>query len=550
MDEVAWEAPGVGRWDLDLAHCLGSMTPIMQDVHADSMTSGIRELFATLGMPAETIDTRFVNGYLYGRLRPLLTPDKAAKKAPPALAVKLVFKLHPKMRRRAKRAEVTLETKPWRGVIRDWSGHERADLEAENLALQDIDVTALDDAALVDHLQTVIAATRAGYHRHFVLHGYDLGPIGLLLVSARDWGIGADEIVPALQGASPSTSEPARIVARLRAAVEASGTLPHSLEEVQALSPEASAELDAYLRYRGMQVFSRYDIDGVTLAEVPDVVLATILGGRHAAGADDPDEVARRLRARVPAGERDEFDELLREARFAMDLRDDNGPTTAEWRIGLLRRAMVEAGRRLAARGRITRQDDAFELSADEVGAIFAGAPAPTAEELVARGERRRQLSALTPPAHLGPVEPEPPLAAMPAATGRLLDVVRTVLDLLGSQPRAHDLSGTGIGATSYRGVVRTARSPEEAIARLEPGDVLVVPFTTPAYNAVLPLAGALVTSEGGPLCHAAVLARELGLAAVVGAAGALAQLHDGMEVDVDPVAGEVRVVTRAATPA
>ena len=49
---------------------------------------------------------------------------------------------------------------------------------------------------------------------------------------------------------------------------------------------------------------------------------------------------------------------------------------------------------------------------------------------------------------------------------------------------------------------------------------------------------------KGGPLSHAAVLARELGLAAVVGASGALLELRDGMEVEVDPVAGEVRLVS------
>jgi phosphoenolpyruvate synthase/pyruvate phosphate dikinase len=75
---------------------------------------------------------------------------------------------------------------------------------------------------------------------------------------------------------------------------------------------------------------------------------------------------------------------------------------------------------------------------------------------------------------------------------------------------------------------------------------VLVVPYTTPAYNVVLPLAGAIVTVEGGPLSHAAVLARELGLPAVVGVVGALT-LPDGALVEVDATAGRVSVVDRAA---
>ena len=54
---------------------------------------------------------------------------------------------------------------------------------------------------------------------------------------------------------------------------------------------------------------------------------------------------------------------------------------------------------------------------------------------------------------------------------------------------------------------------------------------------------GAIVTADGGPLSHAAVLARELGIPAVVGARGALTDIPDGALIDVDPVAGEVRVV-------
>jgi pyruvate,water dikinase len=66
---------------------------------------------------------------------------------------------------------------------------------------------------------------------------------------------------------------------------------------------------------------------------------------------------------------------------------------------------------------------------------------------------------------------------------------------------------------------------------------------TSPAFNAVLTIAGAVVTAEGGPLSHAAVLARELGIPAVVGAPGAL-DLTDGATVIVDPQLGTVRVLT------
>ena len=104
-------------------------------------------------------------------------------------------------------------------------------------------------------------------------------------------------------------------------------------------------------------------------------------------------------------------------------------------------------------------------------------------------------------------------------------------------------LKGHGIGTSAYRGRARVALNPEQAIDAMDPGDVLVVRFTTPAYNTVLALAGGLVTADGALLSHAAVMARELGIPAVVGAAGALQHIADGDEIEVDPVAGVVRVV-------
>ena len=91
--------------------------------------------------------------------------------------------------------------------------------------------------------------------------------------------------------------------------------------------------------------------------------------------------------------------------------------------------------------------------------------------------------------------------------------------------------------------VLCRADSPEDAIANLQDGDVLVVPCTTPAYNMVLSMAGAVVTAEGGVLSHAAVLARELGIPAVIGAPKAMTELRDGMIVDIDAAAGEIRIV-------
>jgi pyruvate,water dikinase len=104
-------------------------------------------------------------------------------------------------------------------------------------------------------------------------------------------------------------------------------------------------------------------------------------------------------------------------------------------------------------------------------------------------------------------------------------------------------LVGTGIGSAPITGVARVAENAEEAFDRLVPGEILVTRTTSPAYNMVLTLVGGLVTAEGGPMSHAAVLSRELGIPAVVGAPDAMRLIADGDLVEVDPVAGRVQVV-------
>ena len=70
------------------------------------------------------------------------------------------------------------------------------------------------------------------------------------------------------------------------------------------------------------------------------------------------------------------------------------------------------------------------------------------------------------------------------------------------------------------RGLLGWSIDADEALERCEPGDVVITRFTVPTFNSVLALAGAVVTEQGGLLCHTAVIARELGIAAVVGCVG------------------------------
>lgn len=92
-----------------------------------------------------------------------------------------------------------------------------------------------------------------------------------------------------------------------------------------------------------------------------------------------------------------------------------------------------------------------------------------------------------------------------------------------------------GIGV----GPVRILKSPSE-IAKLHKGDILVASQTNPDYVPAMKKAAAIVTERGGRTSHAAIVSRELGVPAVVGAEGALKLLKDGMIISVDGGKGEV----------
>jgi pyruvate,water dikinase len=105
---------------------------------------------------------------------------------------------------------------------------------------------------------------------------------------------------------------------------------------------------------------------------------------------------------------------------------------------------------------------------------------------------------------------------------------------------RRDELRGTGLGTGTAAGRACVADDPAAAFARFEPGDIVVTAGTCPAWNGILALAGGIVTEEGGPLSHAAVIARELGLPAVIGCPGAVAAIADGAEVVLDLDRGTV----------
>ena len=102
-------------------------------------------------------------------------------------------------------------------------------------------------------------------------------------------------------------------------------------------------------------------------------------------------------------------------------------------------------------------------------------------------------------------------------------------------------VKGLPAGAGRYQGRVRVVRSASD-LHTLRQGEVLVCPITTPAWSVYFSRAAALVTDAGSVLSHAAIIAREHGVPAVVATGNATETLRDGMLVTVDGSTGEVLI--------
>src|SRR5487761_2093513 len=102
--------------------------------------------------------------------------------------------------------------------------------------------------------------------------------------------------------------------------------------------------------------------------------------------------------------------------------------------------------------------------------------------------------------------------------------------------------SGRAIGQKIGQGPVRLVKSVLE-MDRVKPGDVLVTDMTDPDWEPVMKRASAIVTNRGGRTCHAAIIARELGIPAVVGCGDATQRIHEGQEVTVSCAEGDAGYV-------
>lgn len=196
-------------------------------------------------------------------------------------------------------------------------------------------------------------------------------------------------------------------------------------------------------------------------------------------------------------------------------------------RVDMLRQLFREVGRRLVAANRLDAVEDLYYLTLAEVRAALRGEGAADLRALSAQRQVEvARLEAMGEPAEL--ICGTEPVSLAAAA---------------GQDPSV--LHGLGVSGGAVQGIARVVTGTD-ALDLFEPGEILVAPYTDAGWTPYFTLASAVIVETGGLLTHTSVVARELGLTAVVNVRDATSLIKTGDELHLDPNSGCVHIVARA----
>ena len=286
--------------------------------------------------------------------------------------------------------------------------------------------------------------------------------------------------------------------------------------------PTFEADFSAYLaEYGHRETVTPILVTPPTQRDAPDTVLALIkvLAAEPPRPPQDQERVLHKLLQHPllrGSRQRARVTRWVEAARAGMAFREDSHFYFL-MPLPILRRSLLEMGRRLRDVGLLEEPEDIFHLRLEELEAINDPTTLEDAERLRAavrtRSARREELAG---------VRLIDPTAVFPQ---------RDAGDAL--------ITGTPASSGSATGPVRLIHGPAE-FGRLAAGDVLVCPYTNPAWTTLFQRAAAVVVDSGGPGSHAAIVAREYGIPAVMGTGTGTTTLADGQLVTVDGSTGRV----------
>ena len=558
--EQTFAPPGPGSWFLDPTHWTRPVTRFHAEIFPDAFQRGFGESLRRYGSLLEHLDAAFVNGFPYYCARPVGAPREAVGH-PPKMVWDELARSHPEIRRRLETSATVFERKLWREDLERWDQEVKPAAIQAHLALLAVDPTALDTIGLLAYIDRCRENQIQGAYIHHLFIVPALLPVGDFLVLAQEWtGRSPAQLLGLLRGANPdplgADEELERLVGALRldpaatAVLMSAGEPAEVVAALRSLPGDTGALACVYVDRVAYRPVNGEDVGDPSVHELPELIVGAIRTAcerREGPSENDLERKTSEVRDAAPARYRGAFDELLEEARATYRLRDERGAYADLWAIGIMRRAILAAGRRLAATGRLVDPSHLVEAGYTELRSLVESGDGPSGDELAERARYRLKARYADAPPFLGgePGDPLPP-GWLPPAAARLESAIGTAVQAMFAAPKPRTeerkVHGLGVSPGVYEGTARVIRGTEE-FGRVERGDVLVTNSTTTAFNIVLPLLGAIVTDRGGLLSHAAIVAREYGLPAVVGCTDATSVLPDGARIVVDGTAGEAEVV-------
>ncbi len=372
------------------------------------------------------------------------------------------------------------------------------------------DLSLLDDG----RLQSLILLAR-----DHVVHGWVLSSASFMSFAALSVVLrglsGRDMVLPV--GQELASARPLISVYRLADAARRdpevarilAGAGDH-LDELAVHAPEFHAAVLAELKVIGHRGPAEVEMQSASYADDPEMLIRMVAKSLNIPTRPETQSPPIPLQARPVA-------RLAAHQLRDREVRRDR-MVRAIW---LLRRLLRELGRRLVNSGVLDTPDDVFYLLVDELDAL----PADASGLVARRRAEQQRLAGLAPP----------------AVFSGSWQAVRSLATVLAP---GQTLNGVGVSAGRVRGRVRIVRP--ESIDDLEPGEILVAEVTDVGYTVAFSYAAAVVTELGGPMSHAAVVAREFGIPCVVDARDATRRLPPGALVEVDGDSGEIQVLELA----
>ena len=526
--------PGLEKleWEWDDMHMPFALTPLAAD-YVLTLAGGFNEPYEMLDHPPRMFSAVW-NGYAYFGGRPNATEEERKANRE---------RFYEKCRARA---EITAEY---------WANEAIPELKALYARVDGVDAEAADRDALAAGWLDAWAATLRAWKIHFVAI---LGPYQViedladLFEGAMGDAAGAADAPRLIQGRSPELHDVAVQLDGLTALAAQHGELaarlqaspPATLDELATLPGGRPfvALVGDFLDRHGHLGQAYDDLAQPSYADEPSMLLSEIgkrlerppqtAEARRAALHADAEHLADAARAKLvdDTAKLARFEHLLELARRIGHLTEGHNYWIDRMAQAKLRRLALRVGHRLVADGAIDEADEVLFLGRDEVADIIRS-PHDLRPLIAERREAHRYWQGVRPPKRLGT-----PDTGVGAPSPDRFDTRKVESTDSGT------LRGTGASPGVIRGPARVALSNLD-FPRIRPGDIIVCPSSNPSWVPVFTVAGGLVTNTGGVLSHAAVVAREFALPAVVGVADATRLITDGQTIEIDGTQGTVRLL-------